>query len=567
MPAGAERARALTAIVVVVLATAGAFVPTLGNDFVEWDDHLNFRDNPHYRGFGPAQLAWMWTTMHTGHYIPVTWMSLGLDYLVWGLDPTGYHLTNLLLHVLVAALFYLLAARLLSLALAVRPEAPAVVLGAAAAALLFAVHPLRVESVAWATERRDVLSGVFYVGACLAYLRFATVSVRRWRWYALALGLFVLGVLSKSTVVTLPVALLALDVHPLRRLARGRRLAGAARAVLLEKAPFLAVAAAGAVVAFTAVLRADVMASTTLVTIPERLLNAADALAFYLGKMVLPVHLSPMYELKKPFDPLSARYAVAALVVVGLTAGALALRRRWPACLAVWVVHVVTLLPMSGLFQNGPQVAADRYTYLAGMGFAVLGGGVVVGALQSGVVRPPVMGSLAAAVVLALGALTWQQTHVWRDTVTLWSHALRVDPASAVAARNLGLELGRRRPADATFDRVAVGVPLQGGLDSPSSAAAGYFALAVALQRAGDSEGAIAYYGRTVGADPTFHGAWNNLGVVYAVRGDYPRAFNAFLRAVALAGPASGACDNALRAARMLGRTEPALSRCQPPGG
>jgi hypothetical protein len=166
--AGGHADRLVAAL--VVLVAAAAFLPAVGNGFVSWDDDRNFLDNPHYRGLAPPQLWWMLTTPHTGLYIPVTWLTLGLDWLLWGLDPRGYHLTSLLFHAATAAVFFAVARRLLASALPAAGGA-ALRLGAAAAALLFAVHPLRVESVAWATERRDVVSGLLYALALLLYLR------------------------------------------------------------------------------------------------------------------------------------------------------------------------------------------------------------------------------------------------------------------------------------------------------------------------------------------------------------------------------------------------------------
>ena len=158
--------------VLIALVTLAAFLPTLQNQFVNWDDHENLLDNPHYRGLGRAHLRWMWTT-HMGHWIPLTWMTFGLDYLLWGMNPLGYHLTNLLLHAANAVLFYFVAFRILGLGLpdpGDRRQAD-LVLSAGFAALVFAIHPLRVESVAWVTERCDVLSGLFYLSAILIYLR------------------------------------------------------------------------------------------------------------------------------------------------------------------------------------------------------------------------------------------------------------------------------------------------------------------------------------------------------------------------------------------------------------
>src|SRR5439155_451114 len=162
----------------VALFTLAAFLPALQNQFVNWDDKDNFLDNPHYRGLGWTHLRWMWTT-HLGHYIPLTWMTLGLDYLLWGMNPVGYHLTNLLLHAANAVVFFFVVRRLLTRALSSPSErGHALALSAGFASLVFAIHPLRVESVAWATERRDVLSGLFYLLTILMYLRALEREVR-----------------------------------------------------------------------------------------------------------------------------------------------------------------------------------------------------------------------------------------------------------------------------------------------------------------------------------------------------------------------------------------------------
>src|SRR5881396_2679307 len=235
--------------VLIAVVTFAAFLPTLQNQFVAWDDGKNLLNNYHYRGLGWTHLRWMWTT-HLGHYIPLTWMTFGLDYLLWGMNPVGYHLTNLLLHAANAAVFYLVARRILGLALPGPAQRGNVGLAASAAfaALLFAIHPLRVESVAWATERRDVLSGLFYLLALLVYLRAGEQGERGRSGYWASVGLFVCALLSKSMAVSLPVVLLILDVYPLRRLGGARGWWGEpARRIYLEKIPFvlLALAASG----------------------------------------------------------------------------------------------------------------------------------------------------------------------------------------------------------------------------------------------------------------------------------------------------------------------------------
>src|SRR3989454_6570905 len=182
----------------IAVVTFAAFLPALHNQFVNWDDDKNFLENPHYRGLGWTQLTWMWTT-HMGHYIPLTWMTFGLDYLLWGMNPRGYHLTNLLLHAANAAVFFFITRRLLTRALPGPSErGHTLAVSAAFSALVFAIHPLRAESVAWATERRDLLLGRFLLLTILSHLRAREAGGAGRGWYWGALGVFRSALLFKS---------------------------------------------------------------------------------------------------------------------------------------------------------------------------------------------------------------------------------------------------------------------------------------------------------------------------------------------------------------------------------
>src|SRR6266550_5705320 len=290
VPPPAQRSVRWLAALLVAVFTLAAFLPTLHNQFVNWDDDVNFLDNPHYRGLGGAHLRWMWTTFHMAHYIPLTWMTLGMDYLLWSMNPVGYHLTSLLLHVTSAVVFFFLVRRLLTLALPLASgRGHALTVSAGFAALVFAIHPLRVESVAWATERRDVLSGLFYLLTILMYLRAYEFGARGRGWYWLAVAVFVCALLSKSMVVNLPVVLLILDVYPLRRLG------GAigwwsepARRVYVEKIPFVLLAAAASAIAVMAQSSVHAALSLAQLSVPGRLAISAYGVSFYLWKMVVP---------------------------------------------------------------------------------------------------------------------------------------------------------------------------------------------------------------------------------------------------------------------------------------
>lgn len=313
------RTVACSLAVATALVTVLVFFPALRADWVDWDDQTNFLDNPHYRGLQWSRLQWMLTTNLMGHWIPVTWLTLGMDYVVWGMNPFGYHLTNLLWHTASAVLFYLVTRRLLGLTM---PSASSVVrsAGAAAATLFFAIHPLRVESVAWITERRALTSGFFLLLAVLSYLKTheRPPEVRAgWRLVALASTALALG--SKAIVMGLPLVLVILDVYPLRRLGPGFRdwRSSRGRSVWLEKIPFALLAAAAAVIAFNVQRSTGYLTPATLET---RLAIAAYNVWFHAWKTFVPLNLSPVYELPLSVSPLEGPYLRSAVAVLAITA-------------------------------------------------------------------------------------------------------------------------------------------------------------------------------------------------------------------------------------------------------
>ena len=455
----------MTLAAIVGLLALVVFAPALGNGFVDWDDVANFVDNPHYRGLGPAQLRWMATATLTGHWIPVTWLTLGLDYVLWGMDPFGYHLTNVLLHALGAALFCLLARQLLERA-APHLGPGALRAGAAVAALFFALHPLRAESVAWITERRDVLAGVLVFATILAYVR-ATGARGRVRvlWHVAALAAYALALGAKAIVLTLPAVLLVLDVYPLRRL----RVSGAhSRGVWLEKIPYALLAAGAGAAALWALHDAQGLTSVHHHPLGMRLALALYGFAFYLRTTLVPAGLSPLYELPAEVSLLDPPFLVSAVAVTAITALVWTLRRRWPAGLAAWAVYCVVLLPVSIRVHAGHQLVTDRYSYLACLGWALVLGGAAA-TLAGGAVRvaSPAVSRLALAAiglwVLGLAASTVQQVQVWRDPETLWRHALEVDRDCAGCHNHLGAALGRRGDLDGAIASFERGLALRPG--------------------------------------------------------------------------------------------------------
>jgi Flp pilus assembly protein TadD len=518
--------------------TVLAFLPTFENGFVEWDDNVNFRLNESYRGLGWAQLKWMFTAFHLGHYIPLTWVTFGLDYVVWGMDPVGYHLTNLVLHAANATLFFLIAVRLLARANpALASEWLGLRLAAAAAALLFSLHPLRVESVAWATERRDVLCACFYMLAILAYLRACDARALAARgeraWYGLSIAASGAALLSKSMAVSLPLILLVLDVYPLGRLAPGRGIFADAgqRRVLAEKIPYFLLGAPAVVLQIVATRQAESLMPMSQLGIVERVSVASFSLAFYLWKMVVPLDLSPLYEMPESIRWWAPSFVLSGLVVLTITGLALGLRRRWPALAAVWASYIIMLLPVSGIVQAGPQIAADRYSYLPCLGWALLAAaGLGAGWLHLRRTRPVSVAAwriLPIVLVLSacLGGLTWRQVGVWHDTETLWTQAVSASP-SAVAHVNLGDPLeGRGRIADAVTH-------YEEAIRLRPSYGPGHVALGVALADQGRLTEAISHYEEAARLMPGSAVPYNNLGAALAAQGRTDEAIERYQEAV-----------------------------------
>ncbi|MEP6494404.1 MAG: tetratricopeptide repeat protein [bacterium] len=476
---------AWTAPIVIAALTFVAFLPALHAEFVSWDDFANFVQNPNYRGLGSAQLAWMWTTTLLGHYVPLTWMTLGLDYLLWGMNPAGYHFVNLLLHCANAVLLYFVARRVFVFAgFEEEPNAQSVVLPAALAALLFALHPLRVESVAWITERRDLVSLLFVLASTLFYLRSAADRTRFKRWYALSLLTFACALLSKATAVTLPAALLILNVYPLRRLGAEQGWWGeSARRRYVELVPFGALAAAMGAWSIRALRPGPQL------PLAGKIAVSAYSLIFYVWKTLAPVNLAPLYEKPDRIDPAAPVFIAAYVATIAMVAALWAVHRRWPGFAAAGVAFVALVFPLLGVVQNGPQIAADRYTYHASPALALL----IAGAFALPIGKKPLI-AVGGTLLLVFGAATWRQCAVWQNSETLWARVLQVDSTSSIAHNDLG----------------------------------------VALAEEGKAGEAIVHYQRAIHLRPTYPDAYNNLGFELAARGDDDDAIKAYQNALAL---------------------------------
>jgi tetratricopeptide (TPR) repeat protein len=524
----------------IVLITGVSFAPVLQNQFVNWDDPVNLLDNPAYRGLGWEQLRWSFTTFHNSLYRPLTWITLGADYVFWGMQPRGYHLTSLLLHCAASLCFYFLALRLLALAVPTTGGPASLPLKAAAAfaALTFAVHPLRVEPIAWASGRENVVAAPFFILALVFYLRavenpFSTGAYRKW--LAAAWLAYLFSLLGKGAGVTLPIGLVILDFYPLKRLGGNLRshFSPDNRRIWLEKLPFFFLALVFGLLAIYGKQQSKLMYGLEEYGIADRLVQTVYGVMFYLWKTTVPVDLSNLYEIEE-LSIYDWRFILSAVLIAGISAGAWLVRRRWPWLLAAWLWYVVILLPYVGVAQNGPQIAADRYSYLASLSWsAAAGAGVLCGwhLWRSGRIQRGVFLATQATAVLAIvffGGLSWRQTQFWRDSETLWRHALAINDRSFFAHHFLGTALlakGNPRAAIDHFNRSLALNPNYG------SARAG---LGSAFAERGELENAEEQFRQALLLDPDSMEVHYNLGRVAALRGDAEQAMTHYRRALEL---------------------------------
>ncbi len=438
MPAGA-RARFVAArphllAALAAAAAAAIFIPSLHFGFLAFDDPMFLASNTHWCGLGGEAWRWAWFSHTGGVYQPLAWLSWSLDYALWGFDARGYHLQNVLWHALTAGLALYLARRLLSLAQSSRARDPGWMTEAAAffSALVFAVHPLRVESVTWVAERRDTMCGAFSLAALLLYLN-ARRPGRPPGPLTPTAAFLLLALTAKAMAVTLPIVMIILDVYPLARI--GPRLEGLDVAVR-EKWPLFLEAGIFALIGMSVQDRLHLGWDQHGAV--ARMAQSAYALVFYVRKSVWPSGLAPLYELRPPLHWMQGRFLASAVAAASGAWACARWRRARPWLSAAAAAYAVQLLPVSGLFQFGPQLVADRYSYLPCLPLAFLAGA----AFRAGLRRHRLV-SIAAAVAIAaaLAAGTVVQQSYWRTSAALWSRVLEVDPGSSMGQLGLGTAL------------------------------------------------------------------------------------------------------------------------------
>jgi len=511
------------ALVVLTLLT---FAPVRHHEFLQFDDADYVMENLAVQaGLTLPGLQWAFTSFYAGNWHPLTWLSHMTDVQLFGLDPGWHHLSSLLIHLLATLVLFRMLSRLTG---AFWPSA--------AVAALFAAHPLHVESVAWVAERKDVLSGLWWVitiGAYGAYTRTPTVG----RYGAVAVA-FALALMSKPMAVTLPFLLLLVDIWPLDRwrgVARARVLPHAA-SLVKEKLPLFAMAAAAAVLTLLAQRQAGAVQSLDELPLALRLAKVPVTYVQYILMTLWPSGLSPLYAY--PQSVPGWQWIGSTALLAAVTAGVVRVIRSQPYLFVGWCWFLGTLVPVIGLVQAGAQPYADRFMYVPAIGLFIM---AAWSARQMAMAHPGWLQPLSAAgLILVLGAsvAAYRQTRVWNNSVTLWEQAVRVEPRSYRAQTNLGFAL-----AEAGLRNRAMSAYLEAIRLQPAYANAHNY-LGVLLSELGDLDRAAASIEQAIALRPRFAEAHNNLGLTRAAQDRLPEAILAFAEALRLAPTFSAARNN-----------------------
>ncbi len=477
----------------VALICIALFVITLtvfwqvgDHDFLNVDDDIYIVDNSHVaKGITGSNIIWAFTSVDASNWHPITWLSHMADAQLYGMKPRGHHLTNVVIHAVSALLLFLLFSRLTG-----SPWQSSFV------AALFALHPLHVESVAWVAERKDVVSAFFWFLTLHLYSEY--VAERKLALYLLSLFSFVLGLMSKPMLVSLPLVMMLMDFWPLNRYSlkeqdpRLRHLSGNIIAFLKEKIPFLLCAFFSAAITIYAQQKGESIRGLYDISFGHRIENAIVAYVRYIAKTFWPHDLAILY----PFPSSIPLWQVISSMLFLLLVSAATIRagRQYPFLAVGWFWFLITLVPVIGLVQVGSQAIADRYTYIPLTGLFIMAAWGVPTLAKRLHYRQGILALIAGVVVLASATATWHQLGYWQDSISLYRHTLQI-----------------------TSDNHFI-----------------HYNLAIALKTNGDLDGAITEYQKALTIKPNYIDAHNNLGVVFAIKGDLDAAIKEFQKALSI---------------------------------
>jgi protein O-mannosyl-transferase len=512
-------------IVFLLTGVFAVFWQSTGHEFIIFDDNLYVTENLHVKaGVTYRNVLWAFTTMEASNWHPMTWLSHMLDCQIYGLNPKGHHLTNILFHIAnTLLLWYLLFS-------ATRNYWQSLFVAA-----LFALHPLHVESVAWVAERKDMLSTFFMFGTLILYTKYTTNS--RPLLYMLTLLAYVLGLMSKPMLVTIPFVMLIWDFWPLGRLRLRTRLEGDSTHglpdealtssllhLIFEKLPFFAFSLLSSLVTYYAQVQGGAVAGTRAVPLTFRLVNALVSYIQYIVNMFWPHNLAVIYPLPSTLTLVQA--AISGLILVGITLGVYRLGRMNPFLLMGWLWYLGTLVPVIGLVQVGRQAMADRYTYISLIGlFIMVSWGAPV-LTRKWPYRRTVITAVALLALAGLTICTWAQLRYWKNDATLFTHAIQVVEDNYLAHMYLGVAFFQRGDNETAIKHYYNALSLRPNSDELNY----YLGLAFGVQ--GNLNESITYLTKAVTINPKFSDAHYNLGVALARQGRLDEGIRHFREAL-----------------------------------
>jgi len=500
------------------------FGQTLRYDFVNYDDpHYVYQNTRITSGINFANVAWAFSHIHSENWHPLTTITHMLDCQLHGLNAGWHHFTNVLLHCLAVVLLFVALERMTG-----------ALWRSAFVSAVFAVHPLHVESVAWIAERKDVLSAVFFMVTLLAYFHYTrSPSIGR---YLIVAIVFALGLMSKPMLVTLPFVLLLLDYWPLGRFDAHRSNTG--RQVLqlvMEKIPLIALSAVSSLITFLA--QRGAIGWTEQLPMSERITNAFVAYVVYIRQMFWPTELAVFYPHPENRLPIW-EVSLALIILVGIMAAAFVLRKRAPYLVTGWLWYLGMLVPVIGLLQVGWQGHADRYTYLPQIGLYIAVTWALTDLIRSWRFQRT---ALSAAALIVIGVLSWRgwlQTSYWRDSETLFTHALAVTSNNDVALNNLGIIFLDKGQLDDAISK------LQAAIDLRPENAPAHDNLAKALLKKGQVAEAMVHYRKFLELEPANVEARNTLGTALIQQGHIREAIDQWQEVLALQPDNGNAASN-----------------------
>jgi len=566
----------------LTLAILAVYWQVTEHEFIDYDDNVYITDNPHVQsGLSSKSVVWAFTTTRAGNWHPLTWLSHLLDYQLFGLNPRGHHLTSVSLHIANCILLFW-----------VLRWATSTIWPSALAASLLAIHPLHVESVAWVAERKDVLSTFFWLLTVLAYIGYAKRPQKRT--YMLVLILFALGLTAKPMLVTLPFVLLLLDYWPLNRVQLGRNLVSAENEkakpntvkfspsrLIIEKFPMVVLSGIFSVIALWAQGREGAMSALEIVPFRWRIANALVSYVSYIGKMTWPRELAVFYPHPENSLPIW-QVVLAALFLMTLSFVVAKLAARHKYGLVGWLWYLGTLVPVIGLVQVGEQAMADRYAYVPLIGLYIIIAWGLADLGKDSSRRRTFLIVAVGSLLMALAVCSWRQVRLWRNSIGLFEHTLKLTSNNYVAHYTLGntLALQGNLPGAIAHYREALRIKpnhaevhnnlgnvlalqgnLTGAVEHYEESLRIFFNqgkthrnLGIALDRQGKHEEAIHHYKEALRINPRDAQSHNNIGVTLAEQGKFDEAVVHFSQALRIDPNFTEAQGNLEEGLRLLGK-------------